>query len=405
MMPEIHPARRRDDPGYTVSRPLSRRLIFRQTVSGLLAFGGGLAGLGRPAARGGDARGELGLIVRNLRPLDLESPVSSLDSWLTPNQLFFVRSHLGVPAVELAPWRLKLDGMVDRPMSLALDDLKGLERVTAPSVLQCAGNGRGFFRPTVPGVPWEKGAVGHAEWTGIRLRDLLERAGVQAGAAHIQLYGADAPPSPKTPAYSRSIPLARALAPDTVLATEMNGEPLPVLHGGPIRLVVPGWTGNHWIKWLRTITVARAESPGPYQQSSYKMPRVPAPPGAVLNPSDLVPVEMMNVKSLITAPESGSRLTTGQHEIRGVAWTGAGHVTRVEVSIDRGDWQPATLHGPEREGSWRQWRFTWDALTRGRHLVRVRASDSNGQVQPETTPWNRSGYLWNGIDQVSCEIG
>ncbi len=368
-------------------------------------MGGGVAGLGRRAAGGGDERGEPGLIVRNLRPADLETPVTSLDSWLTPNRLFFVRSHLGVPAVELAPWRLKLDGMVDRPVTLALDDLKGLERVTVPSVLQCAGNGRAFFRPTIPGVPWEKGGVGHAEWTGVRFGDLLERAGVQAGAAHVQLRGADAPPSPKTPAYLRSIPLARALAPDTVLATEMNGEPLPVFHGGPIRLIVPGWTGNHWIKWLRTITVARDESPGPYQQTSYKMPRVPAPPGAVLSPSDLVSVQTMNDKSLITAPESGSRLNTGRHEVRGVAWTGDGHVTRVEVSIDRQEWQPATLHGPERAGSWRQWRFTWDALARGRHLIRVRASDSNGQVQPETSPWNRSGYLWNGIDQVSCEIG
>jgi DMSO/TMAO reductase YedYZ molybdopterin-dependent catalytic subunit len=384
---------------------LSRRLVFRQTLSGLLAMGGGSTWLGSIAASRGDEPSSTGLIVRNMRPLDLETPIGALDSWLTPNRVFFVRSHIGVPAVELGPWRLRLTGMVDRPATLGLEDLKGLERVTVPGVLQCAGNGRALFRPTIPGVPWEKGAVGHAEWTGVRLVDLLQRAGVQQGAAHVHLIGADAPPSPKTPAYIRSIPIARALSPDTLLATEMNGEPLPVLHGGPIRLIVPGWTGNHWIKWVRTINVAREEAPGPYQQASYKMAKVPAPPGAVLKPTDLVPVETMNVKSLITAPESGSRLSPGRYEIRGVAWTGSGFVTRVEVSIDREEWQPATLHGPERPGSWRQWRFAWNAPARGRHLLRARATDSNGEVQPETTPWNRSGYLWNGIDQVSCEIG
>jgi DMSO/TMAO reductase YedYZ molybdopterin-dependent catalytic subunit len=365
-MPDIHRATSHVEPGGEADGTLSRRLVFRHTLSGLLA---------------------------------------TLDPWLTPNRVFFVRSHLGVPAVDLGPWRLRLTGMVDRPATLGLDDLNGLERVTVPAVLQCAGNGRALFQPTIPGVPWEKGAVGHAEWTGVRLVELLERAGLQKGAAHVHLLGADPPPSPKTPAYIRSIPIARALAPDTLLATEMNGEPLPVLHGGPIRLVVPGWTGNHWIKWLRTLNVAPDEAPGPYQQTSYKMPKVPAPPGAVLKPTDLMSVETMNVKSLITAPESGSRLSPGRHEVRGVAWTGLGYVTRVEVSVDRQEWQDATLHGPERAGSWRQWRFAWDASVRGRHLIRVRATDSKGAVQPETTPWNRSGYLWNGFDQVSCEIG
>src|SRR5207237_603247 len=147
-----------------------------------------------------------------------------------------------------------------------------------------------------------------AKWSGVRLTDLLDKVGVGPEARHVHLLGADAPPSPKTPAFLRSIPLERALDPGTLLATHMNGEPLPVLHGGPIRLVVPGWTGNHWIKWLRGITVSRDEAPGFYMQTGYRIPRVPAPPDAVLKPGDLVPVTTLNVKSLITQPGAGSVL-------------------------------------------------------------------------------------------------
>jgi hypothetical protein len=170
-------------------------------------------------------------------------------------------------------------------------------------------------------------------------------------------------------------------------------------------LVIPGWAGNHWMKWLRRITVARDEAPGPFMQTSYKMPRFPAPPGAVLKPSDLVSITVMNVKSLMTWPTADGRVQRGRHEVRGVAWTGAGHVVKVEFATD-GDpqWKPATLLDPERAGSWRRWRAVWDAKQIGRQVLRVRATDSNGQTQPETPLWNRSGYLWNGIDQVNCEV-
>ena len=352
----------------------------------------------------GDEVAEPGLIVRSSRPLDAETPVEVFDRFLTPNRMFFVRSHFGPPALGLSPWRLEVDGLVDRPLSLGLDDLNGPERVALPAVLQCSGNGRGFYSPTIPGVGWEKGAVGNAEWTGARLVDVLKKAGIKADAAHIQLHGADTPPNPKTPAFFRSIPLARALDPSTILATSMNGEPLPLLHGGPIRLVVPGWAGNHWIKWLRRITVAKEEAPGFYQQTGYKMPKVPAPPGADLKPADLVSVTTLNVKSLIARPIEGATLRPGPVEIRGVAWTGEGVVTKVEISTgpDR-PWTPAKLLGDPKPGTWRPWTLTWDALP-GRHTLRARATDSKGETQPESTPWNRSGYLWNGIDRVACEV-
>jgi sulfite oxidase len=381
--------------------------IDRRTLLRMAAGAAGVAMVGPAAAGWADEVGA-GLIVRNSRPLDLETPVTALDRrWLTPNELFFVRSHLSVPAVDLVvPWSVEVGGLADRPVTIGLADLDALQQVTIPAVLQCSGNGRANFRPIVPGVSWDRGAVGHAEWTGVRLRDLLERVRVKAGAAHVHTLGADAPPSPKTPAYLRSIPLEKALDPSTILATRMNGDPLPVLHGGPVRLVVPGWTGNHWMKWLRRLTISADEAPGTYQQSGYKMPKVPAPPGADLKPSDLVSLTTMNVKSLITHPAAGTVLKPGRHEVRGVAWTGDGHVTKVEFSTegDGSSWSPATLQGEPRMGSWRMWRATWDVKKAGRYTLLARATDSNGQVQPETVPWNRSGYLWNGYDRVTCEV-
>lgn len=342
------------------------------------------------------------LIVRNRLPLDAETPVATFILDLTPNPAFFVRSHFGAPAVGLHPWSLEIGGGVERPMRLSLDELR--DRFTPASrraVLQCSGNGRAFFDPVIPGVAWERGAVGNARWEGVRLREVLERCGVHDGFDHIHLDSADGPPLPKTPAWVRSIPLERAMQDDVLLATRMNGEPLPVLHGGPLRLVVPGWTGNHWMKWLRSIVLARGEAPGFYQQTGYRMPIKPVPPGTTPRPEDLVPVTWMNVKSLIARPTAGATIAAGPAEVRGVAWTGRGRVERVEVEID-GIWRDAELIGPDEEGSWRSWRAPWTAEP-GRHTLRSRATDARGETQPETTPWNRSGYLWNGIDRADCE--
>jgi len=383
-----------------MSQTTRRDFLRRFTVAPAVPWLANLPG----TAPGADAPAEPGLIVRSTQPLDAETPVEVFEQFLTPNRLFFVRSHFGPPAVGLAPWRLEVEGRVDRPLSLGLDDLNGLERVSLPAVLQCSGNGRAFYSPTIPGVGWGRGAVGNAEWSGVRLADVLARAGIKPDAQHIQLLGADAPPNPKTPPFFRSIPLARALDPATILATTMNGEPLPRLHGGPIRLVVPGWAGNHWIKWLRKIIPATEEAPGFYMQTGYKVPRVPTPPGVDLKPADLVSVTTLNVKSLIARPTEGATLPAGKVEIKGVAWTGDGTVTKVEVTTGPGTpWTPATLQGDPRTGTWRPWTLTWDAPP-GRHTLRARAIDSRGQVQPETTDWNKSGYLWNGIDQVTCEV-
>jgi DMSO/TMAO reductase YedYZ molybdopterin-dependent catalytic subunit len=402
--------------GGSPGRNTSRRNWLR-TAAGAVVFGGawtgrGRTGLAQVAPQAGPGDTGPALIVRSSYPLDLETPVEVFDRFLTPNDLFFVRSHFGSPALPSAPWKLEIRGLVERPLTLSLDDLARMEQASAPAVLQCTGNGRQFYSPTIPGLGWGRGGVGNAEWAGVRLASLLHSAGLklEPGQGHVHLMGADAPPAVKTPLYFRSIPLARALDPGTLVALRMNGALLPLLHGGPLRVVVPGWGGNHWIKWLRTITVSREEAPGFYQQSGYKMPKVPTPPGVDVKPEDLVTVTSMPVKSLIARPSAGAQLKAdaGRIEVRGVAWTGTdpGVVTRVEVATSAsGPWHDATFLTGASPFAWRLWSYTFDAPKPGTKLqIRARATDATGQVQPETTPWNRSGYFWNGIDSVECEV-
>jgi DMSO/TMAO reductase YedYZ molybdopterin-dependent catalytic subunit len=348
--------------------------------------------------------GQDGLIIRSQRPLDAETPVEVFAQDLTPNDRFFIRSHLGIPTVVTAPWRIEVGGLAKSPRFHSLDDLPHFPESSVTAVLQCSGNGRAYFQPNIPGVAWDRGAVGNARWTGVRLRDLLEQAGIDKGAKQVHFLGADLPPHPKTPVYLRSLPLEKALADEVILATRMNDQPLPVPQGGPVRLVVPGWTGNHWMKWVRRITLAAELADGFYMQTAYRIARKPYPPGVDVPPEDLDFVTTLNVKSLIVSPATEAVLRQGRQEVSGVAWTGPGRVTKVDVAIDDGPWRAAELVGPDREFAWRRWRLAWDATAPGRYSVRARATDSRGDVQPETTPWNRSGYLWNGIDRVTCEV-
>lgn len=382
---------------------LSRREWVGRTLGTTLALGlQGATRLGR-TARAAEPD-EVALIVRSRRPIDLETPVTALTDRITSNDVLFVRSHFGHPVVNPESWTLQIDGLVERPSTWTLKDLHALESVETTAVLQCAGNGRAFFQPRIPGLAWERGAVGNVVCGGVRLRDLLDRAGLRAGAAHVHFLGADGPPAPKTPAFLRSVPLDKVIAEGTILATTMNGAPLPVLHGGPLRLIVPGWTGNHWLKWVRSLTVSRDEAPGFYMQTGYRIPRTPAPPDAVLTPADLVPVTTMNVKSLITAPGEGDRLRLGPRMIQGVAWTGEGHVTSVEVKVGDDAWRAAQFLDERDQWGWRRWSLAWTPERPGAVVLRARATDSQGQTQPDLSPWNKSGYLWNGIDAVKCEV-
>ncbi len=347
------------------------------------------------------------LIARVTRPFDAETPVREFTSFLTPNHRFFVRSHFGPPAPELiaeANWNLRIGGLVERPQAFTLRDLKQVESVTITAVVQCSGNGRAFHRPKVPGVQWERGAVGNAEWTGVRLRDVLVRAGVKQGAQHVRLQGADRPVLDSVPLFTRSIPLTKALHPDTILAYEMNGRPLPLLHGAPLRVITPGWMAESCMKWLTDIIVQAEEADGYYMQTAYRIPvKSTEFGGTASGPS--TPVEAMAVKSLIATPQDGETVGPGPLAVQGVAWSGAGKIVKVELSVDGGrTWELARLVGEDSPYAWRQWQFLWKGKTPGPVSILSRATDACGETQQEVSPWNPGGFLWNGWDRVTVMV-
>ena len=348
------------------------------------------------------AAGDDTLIVRGSAPQNLETPLDLLDRPITPTPAMFVRSHFGAPALDRTR-TLAIDGMVATKLTLSVDDLKAFHEVTVTAVLECSGNGRSLMAPRVPGVQWGHGAMGQAEWTGVRLADVLAKAGVAADAAHVQLAGADRPPKPTVPAFIRSIPLARALDPGTLIAYKMNGELLPHAHGAPLRLIVPGWAGDHWVKWLTTIRVQKAEAEGFYMQTAYRFPTEPVTPGATVPPEKMKPVTVLPVQSVIARPADGAKLAKGPQEVVGVAFSGEAAIARVEVSLDGGaTWKDAKLEGDPGIGRWQVFRLAFTAGA-GPQAALARATDAHGKTQPEQPLWNPSGYLWNAWHRVAWE--
>jgi DMSO/TMAO reductase YedYZ molybdopterin-dependent catalytic subunit len=345
------------------------------------------------------------LIVRSTRPEDLETPAHLLTSWITPNDLFFVRSHFYTPSIQAGAWRLRVDGDVGTALELTLDDLRRLPLRTAVITLECAGNGRAFFNPPVAGVQWRKGAVGTARWTGVHLADLLRRAGVRPSARHVWLDGADVGIG-KAPDFIRNLPMDKAMDADTLLAFEMNGEPLPLSHGFPLRAIVPGWEGAYSIKWLTRIHVSDREHDGPFVQSGYRYPRYPVSPGAVVAPADMVPLQGLPVKSLLSTPAADSAVPGGPVRISGFAWAGDEEVARVDVSSDGGrTWTAARLGSDRARHAWRQFEHVWQPAGRGAFVVMSRATDTRGRAQPIVPDWNPAGYLWNAVDQLQVIVG
>lgn len=389
---------------------ISRRSFLRTLLQGLGAWY--VAHRVMPCVEAGQEKAtspESGsLTVRVSRPFDAETPVRDFTSWLTPNERFFVRSHFGPPdpqSVDASSWRLKVGGLVDRGLTLSLSDLQQMPEVTLTAILQCSGNGRAHHRPKVPGVQWERGAVGNAEWTGVRLGDVLQRVGVREQSRHVQFQGADRSAVATVPLFTRSIPLAKAIHADTLLAYEMNGRPLPLLHGAPLRVVTPGWMAESSIKWLTDITLQAEESTGYYMQTAYRIPLTPVEPATASSASTTIPVEAMVVKSLIAAPSEGETVVRGTVTIQGVAWAGEAEVVKVEVSCDDGmTWEPGRFIGQKHPYAWRQWQHIWNATRPGPTALLCRATDTRGEVQPATSPWNPSGFLWNGWDRVVVTV-
>jgi DMSO/TMAO reductase YedYZ molybdopterin-dependent catalytic subunit len=370
------------------------------TVSRRLFFSMAAAGLVWPQSR-------TEMIVRATRPEDLEMPGGAFGNFITPIEDFFVRTHVPVPHVDIATWRLKIDGHVVQPLTMSMDELRRMPSFDLPAVLECAGNGRSFYAPAVAGLQWTNGAVGNGRWRGVRLAALLERAGVKPGAVEILFDGADLPVGTMAD-FQRSIPLSKALQLTTLLAYEMNGQTLPLKHGFPLRVVVPGWAGDSWVKWITNVRVLNEESNGFWMKNAYLYPSRPVAPGSV-PPADIMkPVTSLRVKSIIASPTDGSAVDVGKPLfITGAAWSGdAGRIANVDVSLDRGrTWRPATLDKNATAFGWRLWKFRWIPSSEGYYTILSRARDSRGEVQPLIEDWNPSGYLWNAVGRVNLGAG
>lgn len=326
-----------------------------------------------------------GLITRQSNPDNLEFPFASLDSWLTPTDQFYVRSHFSVPSLQSEAWSLRVEGHVEHPFEIGYDELSNLESRTLPVLLECAGNGRVFLQPQQAGLRWEQGGVGNAEWTGTSLSNLLERAGVKEGAVEVILEGHDqgkigAPgPAGEIP-FARSLPLDKALQPETLLAWQMNGAALPPAHGFPVRAIIPGWYGMASVKWLKRIVVTDRPFEGYFQTFSYTIWQRSADGFATL-----APISEIAVKSQIARPMSRESVAAGSTcTIHGAAWTGESEIAKVEVSTDGGQsWKSAELDEQSARYAWRLFHFQWQVPAMpGDRVLMARATDAAGRTQP-----------------------
>jgi sulfite oxidase len=370
---------------------ISRRELFAGAIAAALPRVLGAADQADPSR----------MIVLSPRPEDLEMPLDGFTEWITPIDRFFVRSHTYAPKVNLSEWSLKIDGVVERPMTLTMKDLKKLPRVELVGVLECAGNGRKFYQPRLPGAQWAFGSVGNGRWAGARLRDVLGKAGMKSSATEILFDGADVPLG-KMPDFQRTITTAKALHPDTLLAYEMNGQALPVEHGFPLRVIAPGWAGDSWVKWLQHIEVLDHEFEGFWMKSTYRHPTHPVAPGTAVDVSEMVPVTDLNVKSVIATPAAWAK--PGSVRVQGAAWSNTSPVSKVDVSTDGGQsWKPAKLIGPQTKYGWRIWHYDWKPAE-GKYTLLSRATNMAGQTQPLNQEWNPNGYLWNVAQPVPVTI-
>lgn len=370
-----------------------------------LAAAAALVKVVKPAFAQKTIAGKEKLIVRSFRPEDLETPVELFDSFITPNELFYVRHHLGAPRTETTNWKLEVGGLVSSPQSLSLEDVRRFPKASVTVTLECAGNGRAFFDPPVAGIQWEKGAVGTARWTGARLADILKKAGIKSETKYVSFDGADKGFA-KIPDFVRNLPITKAMHPDTIIAYEMNGVPIPPLHGFPLRLIVPGWEGAYSVKWLEKIAALDAEHDGFFVKTAYRYPTRRVMPGGTVDAKDMAPLTGLVVKSLITSPKDKASAKTGASLlVTGFAWAGEDEVARVDISIDGGStWMEAALGREHERYSWRQFSREVKFPAAGYYTVMSRATDQKGRMQPLEPAWNPSGYLWNAIDKVRVNV-
>jgi DMSO/TMAO reductase YedYZ molybdopterin-dependent catalytic subunit len=389
---------------------MNSRREFLKHISGAALIAGAAPSLltwALPQQQAVPVLGEDGMVLRSFRFFDLEAPVEYFNTWLTPVPHFFVRNHMHEPSqLDAGDWRLSVGGEVDKPLTLTLAELSKLETHSVVNTLECAGNGRSLHRPQVPGIQWGKGAVGTARFSGPRLRDVLQQAGLKPNGKHIMFRGLDEVPG-KVPPFIRSIPVDKALDADTLIATHMNGSPLTKHHGFPARALVPGWIGAASCKWLTEIKVLDAEFVGNFMSPGYRLPNQPVKPGDTVKPEDTHPVTALTVKSVIAGPTDGASIKTrsGKLTVRGAAWAGEADIAKVEISTDAGaTWSPAKLGHDQSHYAWRLWSYDWKPTKPGDYILQSRATDTQGRTQPPTPVWNPSGYLYNAVDQVNIHV-
>lgn len=357
--------------------------------------------------------GKLPLIKKTWRPPNFETPVRYFEQPFTPNEAFFVRYHLaGIPRVQAAGWRLAIGGdSVERPLQLGLPELRSeFERVEIPAVCMCSGNRRGLSQPHVPGVQWGHGAIGNALWAGVRLKDLLARAGLRKDAVEIVFDGADSAALAATPDFIKSIPVWKALDENTLIAYEMNGQALPHWNGFPARLVVPGWTATYWVKHLTSIDALGSPYKGFWMNPAYRIPkgRFPVVDRFITQETETTtPITEMVVNSLIVTPAQPAAARPGETvEVRGVAWDGGYGIVSVEVSEDGGTaWRAAELAQDPGRFSWRQWRYQFRAQRPGKYAIMARAANRAGATQTFDLIFNPAGYHNNVVQRLDIIVG
>lgn len=408
-----------------------RRQFLKGVARGLVALGAG--SLAPRLVRGADAvalstpglpsgtleesilhalPGKRPLIKRTYRPPNYETPVEYFDQAFTPNDAFFVRYHHSeIPEVSAARWKLEVSGdAVEKPLTVDFDDLtKGYEQVELAAVCLCSGNRRGLFDPHVPGVQWAYGAMGNARWTGVRLRDVLAKAGVKKEAVEVVLRGADSPPLVTSPEFVKSIPIWKALDENALLAHRMNGAPLPHWNGHPVRLIVPGWTATYWTKHVVSLQVLSRPFQGFWMNPAYRIPTGKFPIVDRFTSQETeasTPITEMVVNSLVTSPKAGQRLRLGQRvEVKGIAWDGGFGMHSVEVSTDGGrSWRPADLGRDLGRFSWRQWTYPFQADRKGVHTVMARATNRVGATQTFDLLPNPAGYHHNLVQKIDVLV-
>ncbi|WHY85407.1 sulfite oxidase [Neobacillus novalis] len=342
------------------------------------------------------------LISKTLVPENQETPIHFYNGDIVTEKLFYRRNHFSYPHFASSFYLLPIEGLVHTPKVFSLQEIYSLPSKTMKVVLECSGDKRKLFKPKVFGEQWGKGALSQGIWKGVTLSTLLQYTGLLDSAKEIVFEGYDngiRPDSNQLFNFSRSLPIEKAIDPETIIAYEYNNHPIPFKHGFPLRLIVPGWYAMASVKWIKKIIVIDKEFKGPFQAVDY----VYYPNKE--NDSGKFPVTTINVNSTIQYPLNMQLLHTGVYEINGIAWSGNGKIANVEISIDGGkSWDTCHLTTSSEKHSWVRWNYKWEALKEGEYTILSKAKDSNGNIQPSEPTWNRKGYGYNAIDRIKVKV-